>query len=91
MKYTLIWFDNEVEKGRDEMEANSEDEAIKKGFLKYDGNPPGPLVTITRKNSSNRDTFNENIKTYAKGLQDPIENADIINYLGVSYYNKAVK
>lgn len=49
MKYTLIWFDKETEKGRDEIEANTEDEAKKKGFLKYNGNPPGPLVSVIRK------------------------------------------
>lgn len=49
MKYEIIWYDMNEEKARDIIEANSEEEALSKGYLKYNGNPPGPAHTIIKK------------------------------------------
>lgn len=46
MKYLLIWYDQESEKARDFVEANTSEEAERKGFLKYNGNPPAPMLSI---------------------------------------------
>lgn len=48
MKFTLIWYDMEKEITRDNIDANSEEEAIKKGYEKYNGNPPAKLVNAIR-------------------------------------------
>jgi hypothetical protein len=45
MKFELIWYDLEGEKGRDIIDnALSKDDATSKGFEKYNGNPPASLV-----------------------------------------------
>lgn len=49
MKYELIWYDLEGEKARDIIIANSENEARRKGYEKYNGNPPASQVSIMRK------------------------------------------
>ena len=46
MRYTLIWYDTEGEKYRDVIEATNPEEAEKKGFEKYHGNPPAKLVSV---------------------------------------------
>ena len=46
MKYLLIWYDQESEKARDHDDASSVEEAKSKGYMKYNGNPPAPLVSV---------------------------------------------
>lgn len=46
MKFKLIWYDLESEKGTDIVEALTRDEAINQGYEKYNGNPPGKMVTV---------------------------------------------
>ena len=48
MKFTLIWYDMNEEKARDTVEASSEEEAKKKGYEKYNGNPPAKMVSIIK-------------------------------------------
>lgn len=48
MKFTIIWYDQNSEKGRDTVDANSEEEALRKATLKYNGKPPAPLHTVIR-------------------------------------------
>ena len=48
MKYTLIWYDMEKEVTRDTVNADSEEDAIKKGYEKYNGNPPAKLVNAVK-------------------------------------------
>ena len=48
MKFELIWYDLDGEKARDIIDAESEEEATQKGFLKYNGNPPAKLVSINK-------------------------------------------
>lgn len=46
MKYLLIWYDQESEKARDHVDASSVEEAKSKGYMKYNGNPPAPMVSV---------------------------------------------
>lgn len=48
MKFTLIWYDMEKEITRDIVDASNEEEAIRKGYKKYNGNPPAKLVNAIR-------------------------------------------
>lgn len=49
MKFKLIWYDMEEEKAVDYIEGvNTEEEAKQKGYEKYHGNPPGPMVSVVR-------------------------------------------
>ena len=46
MKVKLIWYTMEEEKATDIFDnVSSKEEAIQKGYLKYNGNPPGPCVS----------------------------------------------
>lgn len=45
-KFHLIWYDQEGEKKRDEVTADSKEDAEKKGYLLYNGNPPAKLLSI---------------------------------------------
>lgn len=51
-KYVLIWYDLNSEKERDEIEASTREEAIRKGFMKYNGNPPASLVEAVLKENT---------------------------------------
>lgn len=46
--FELIWYDLEGEKGRDIVQAESEDDAIQKGYEKYNGNPPAKMVSAIK-------------------------------------------
>lgn len=48
MKFTIIWYDQDSEKRRDVIDADSEDEALRKATLKYNGKPPAPLHTVIK-------------------------------------------
>lgn len=48
MKFTLIWYDKDKEITRDDIIADNEEDAIRKGHLKYNGCPPSTLVTAIR-------------------------------------------
>ena len=45
-KYEIIWYDMESEKARDVIIANSADDALCKGFAKYNGNPPAKQHSV---------------------------------------------
>lgn len=46
MKVKLIWYDMESEKATDIIDnVSSTDEAISKGYEKYNGTPPAKMVT----------------------------------------------
>lgn len=46
MKVKIIWYDLEGEKATDIIDnAKDIDDAISKGFIKYNGNPPAALYT----------------------------------------------
>jgi hypothetical protein len=47
-KYEIIWYDLEGEKARDVFMANSEEDALSKGYTKYNGNPPAKQHSIIR-------------------------------------------
>lgn len=51
MNFTLIWYDMDKEITRDHIVADSEEDAIKKGNLKYNGNPPSDLVSVVKEES----------------------------------------
>lgn len=46
--YELIWYDLDGEKSRDTIQANSQEEAIQKGYEKYNGNPPAKMVSAIK-------------------------------------------
>ena len=47
MKFKAIWYDQEtVIKIDESIEAANKEEATSKAYLKYNGNPPAPLLTI---------------------------------------------
>ena len=48
MKFQLIWYDEEKEYKRDMVDASSEEEAERKGYLKYNGNPPAKMVSVIK-------------------------------------------
>lgn len=49
MRFKLIWYDMNEEKAIDYIDnVQSEEEAKRKGFEKYNGNPPGPMVSVIK-------------------------------------------
>lgn len=47
MKYKPIWYDQDSVKKEDaSIEAASEEEARKKAYEMYNGNPPAPLLSL---------------------------------------------
>lgn len=47
MKFKPIWYDQEsVRAEGPPIEANSEEEARRKAYEAYNGNPPAPLLTL---------------------------------------------
>lgn len=47
--YVVIWYDLDMEKGRDEVQASSSEDAIAKATKLHNGNKPAPLATATKK------------------------------------------
>jgi len=45
-KYKLIWYDIDEAKQTDFIEAENEEDARKKGYSKYNGNPPAKMLSI---------------------------------------------
>lgn len=45
-KYKLMWYDQNSTKKTDIVEAENIEEATKKGYLMYNGNPPSELVSV---------------------------------------------
>lgn len=41
-----MWYDQQETKKTDIVEAENVEDATKKGYLMYNGNPPAPLVTV---------------------------------------------
>ena len=49
MKFMPIWYDqDEVKKEGPAIEAANEEEARKKAYEAYNGNPPAPLLTLNQ-------------------------------------------
>ena len=47
MKYIPIWYDQDsVVKQDPPIEAKDKEEATRKAYLKYNGNPPAPLLAL---------------------------------------------
>lgn len=47
MKYKPLWYDQDsVVKEDPVIEANSEEEARDKAYIRYNGNPPAPLLYL---------------------------------------------
>ena len=46
MKYIIMWYDQESVKKTDIIKADSKEEARDKAYMKYNGNPPAPLLSI---------------------------------------------
>ena len=47
MKYIPIWYDQDsVVKEDAPIEAKDKEEATRKAYLKYNGNPPAPLLAL---------------------------------------------
>ena len=50
-KYVIMWYDIEETKAVDIVEANNEEEARSKAYLKYNGKPPAPMISIQQGDS----------------------------------------
>ena len=46
MKYRAIWYNQESFVKIDVIEAANKEDATSKAYLKYNGNPPAPLLSI---------------------------------------------
>ena len=47
MKYIPIWYDQDsIVKEDAPIEANDREEATKKAYTRYNGNPPAPLLSL---------------------------------------------
>ena len=49
MTFEIIWYEMTGEKARDIVTAENENDALRQGYLKYNGNPPAKMHTIIRK------------------------------------------
>lgn len=47
MKYIPTWYDQDsIVKEDPPIEANDKEEAMRKAYIKYNGNPPAPLLSL---------------------------------------------
>lgn len=49
-KFKVTWYDQNsiVQEDVEPVEAENEEEAVKKAYIRYNGNPPAPLLSLTQ-------------------------------------------